>query len=1361
MKISNKISLSFFAAVTLIVTIATMIFYFVAKAHTEKEIFNYLNTITSLKSNHISQIVQNYIFDIKLLASLNELEEILTDNEPGFEALNIFLGDLKKEKEYEVFWDLMVLNSDGKVIASWYAENIGKENKNYLDGLILTKGLYIKDVYLASDNKTYCIDIATYIQTDTKGEIIGALVAKIKMDKFVEITLDRTGLGKTGEVYLVNKAGYLISPSRFIDDMILKFKVDTVNFRNSLIGLNGSKDFREKLVIFPDYRNVMVIGTNSLIPLTGWSLLGEMDVSEAFESLIKLRSIFIGVVLFIIFVAYIISLLISKIVTKPVRALKNAVEIVGKGDLNYKIGIDSNDEMGDLSRAFDQMTENLKNKTISLDLLKNEMDERKHSEEALRSSEAKYRELVQNANSIILKMDNKGNVTFFNEFAEKFFGFRESEIIGKNVVGTIVPESDEFGKNLDKMIKRITSAPEEYIINENENVLKNGKRVRIVWTNKAIYDENKNIIGILCIGNDITKLTSVSEELKRLASIVESSDDAIVGKTLEGIITSWNKGAEKIYGYKESEAKGKHLSLIIPKNKMLDFGTIMEAIRSGKSIEHFETTRLRKDGKEINVSLTISPILDKDGKAVGASSIARDITGQKRAQEEIRKLYLMKSNILDKAPYGVYVVNERGAIEYVNEAMLAISQDTYDEFMKLNIFDLEGYKEKGIAEKIKSAFKGKSFYAEGIEYTSSFGKKTTIRNMTGIPLEEKEEKKVLVFVEDITERKKADISLKQAKEYAELLYKVTPSAIFTVNKDCIITSWNDKAAEITGYKAEEIIGNKCGVFAKIPCNEACKLFEKEFLGAIVGVEATMERKDGTVLTVLKNADVLRDDKGNIVGGIESFIDITERKKNEEEIKKLFQAIEQSPSTVVITDINGNIEYVNPRFTQLTGYKSQEVIGKNPRVLKSGVQSKEFYKELWIAISSGSDWKGEFHNKKKNGELYWESASISPLKNSKGVIVNYIKVSEDITERKKVHEEIVKSRDFYLTLFEGFPNPIWRSSSDGLMNYFNNAWIFFTGRSIAQELGAGWMESVHPDDIEELKKIYKECFDKHESFEMEHRLKYRDGNYHWVINIGRPFNDLNGKFTGYIGTFYDINERKEAERRMRIAMDMKTNFTSTVSHELRTPLTAIKEAINLVMDGSSGKINTEQGEFLEIAKRNVDRLSRLINDVLDFQKLEAGKFTFNILENDIFEAISEVEKTMLPLANEKGLSLIVKVEKDIPKARFDKDKIIQVLSNIVFNSIKFTEKGHIKISAKIMDLFLLIGIEDTGIGIKEELMPKLFQSFEQVVGEKERVTGGTGLGLAISKSIIERHNGKIWAESKFGKGTEIYFTLPLS
>lgn len=374
-------------------------------------------------------------------------------------------------------------------------------------------------------------------------------------------------------------------------------------------------------------------------------------------------------------------------------------------------------------------------------------------------------------------------------------------------------------------------------------------------------------------------------------------------------------------------------------------------------------------------------------------------------------------------------------------------------------------------------------------------------------------------------------------------------------------------------------------------------------------------------------------------------DYDERLNSILDFEVLLQAVEQSPSTIVITDTYGNIEYVNPKFTELTGYTVEEAIGINPRILKSGEHPKSMYKELWKTIWSGKVWSGIFHNKKKDGELYWESARIAPVKNKEDKITHFIAIKEDITIMKKMEEENQRAKE-------------------------------------------------------------------------------------------------------------------EAE----IANKAKSQFLANMSHEIRTPLNGIKGMIDLTL---LTELTEEQKENLLIAQDCVGTLMKVINNILDFSKIEAGKTIIEYDKINFRRFIEKVIKTHDVKAKEKGIDLLYNISPDIPEQLVgDSMKIKQILNNLLSNSIKFTEKGKVQLTIEKEDscdeenIKLKFKVEDTGIGIDEEGISRLFQSFSQVDGSITRKYGGTGLGLAISKSLANMMNGDIWVESEKGKGSTFYATLKL-
>jgi len=242
---------------------------------------------------------------------------------------------------------------------------------------------------------------------------------------------------------------------------------------------------------------------------------------------------------------------------------------------------------------------------------------------------------------------------------------------------------------------------------------------------------------------------------------------------------------------------------------------------------------------------------------------------------------------------------------------------------------------------------------------------------------------------------------------------------------------------------------------------------------------------------------------------------------------------------------------------------------------------------------------------------------------------------------------------------------------------------------------------------------------------------------------------------------DITQRKRAEEELKETMELKSQFISTVSHELRTPLTGMIEGIAIVLDEVAGPINKKQMKFLGIAKRNADRLSILINDVLDFQRLGAGKMELDIQSHDIKEVLLEVQETMTLYAGMNSIEMSFTYSDDLSKAEFDRAKMIQVLTNLVGNAVKFTpEKGRVSVIVKRGDNDWVVSVSDTGMGIPKEELPKIFDPFYRV-NRCAKQTQGTGLGLAIVNKIVNLHSGTIEVESEVDRGTTFTVFLPLN
>jgi PAS domain S-box-containing protein len=382
---------------------------------------------------------------------------------------------------------------------------------------------------------------------------------------------------------------------------------------------------------------------------------------------------------------------------------------------------------------------------------------------------------------------------------------------------------------------------------------------------------------------------------------------------------------------------------------------------------------------------------------------------------------------------------------------------------------------------------------------------------------------------------------------------------------------------------------------------------------------------------------------------------------EEGLHRLSTAVEQSPASIVITDLEANIIFVNEAFTRSSGYTSAEAIGKNPRILQSGETPAEIYGEMWPTLLTGKLWRGEFINQRKDGSRYLELATISPVRDSDGQVTHYVAVKEDITEQRRTEREL----------------------------------------------------HAHRQHLEKL---------------VEQRTR----------------------------------ELAEAKDRADSANRAKSEFLANMSHEIRTPMNAII-GLNYLLRQSP--LQPAQLEKLEKVSAAAQHLLRIINDILDLSKIEAGKL---ILENHAFspgEVLQNVAAMVRDRAAAKGLELQIDAAGLPACAIGDVTRLRQILLNFAGNALKFTEAGSITISGKLLDrdgdtLSCCFSVSDTGIGIDPDDIPRLFNAFEQLDSSTSRRFGGTGLGLAIARHLAELMGGAVGVESTPGVGSRFWITARL-
>lgn len=387
---------------------------------------------------------------------------------------------------------------------------------------------------------------------------------------------------------------------------------------------------------------------------------------------------------------------------------------------------------------------------------------------------------------------------------------------------------------------------------------------------------------------------------------------------------------------------------------------------------------------------------------------------------------------------------------------------------------------------------------------------------------------------------------------------------------------------------------------------------------------------------------------------------------------------------------------------------------------------------------------------------WMTVRISPILSSKREFNGQLVVLEDVTKRKETEKNLKESKERFEQVAEQAREIIWEVDAKGLYTYISPKIETIVGYKAEEIVGKKHFYDLHPIEYQEsIKEEAFQIFNKKENFrDYISEVETKEGKVLFFSTNAIPILDDKGGLVGYRGSDYDITMLKQMEK-------IKDDFINTVSHELRTPLTIIKESINIVLKEYTGPLNEEQKKSLLIGKKNVDRLSRLINDVLDIQKLQFNGFSMDFRSENINLLVAEVKTNMATIVSAKGLDLQVDLSSSLPPVWIDHDRIMQVFTNLINNAIKFTNQGFIQIKTELWeDRYVKVSIKDTGIGISKENIEKLFKRFSQISPLDHQSKGGTGLGLAICKEIIEKHLGKIWVESEPGKGSQFCFTLLL-
>jgi PAS domain S-box-containing protein len=737
---------------------------------------------------------------------------------------------------------------------------------------------------------------------------------------------------------------------------------------------------------------------------------------------------------------------------------------------------------------------------------------------------------------------------------------------------------------------------------------------------------------------ELSKLLIKESEEKFSKAFNNSPVLSAITRMSDGLIIETNKAFLDVLEFKKEEILGKTTTDLNLYNNPEDRKLFIEKIKQDGFVKNFEIQTKASSGKELRGLISAS-IISLRGEYCLLSNIV-DVTERVKTVQDLRDRENYLKILWNSINAGVALIDaETHKISDINDAGLKIlGAKNREELVGGNckvtcsISNLGGCPilDKGEVVNNKKVFI-KRLDGQVIPITK-----------TAEIIEIKGKKYILESFVDVSEVQKAQELLEENEQKLKTLFSNIPGIAYR----CLLDEYwtmlfmSKDIDDITGYPVQDFINNEKRSYGSIIHFDDAGFVEEKIKKAIDenkswDIEYRIFNKDGSVKWVHERGRAVKDTQGDVqfLDGI--IVDVTDRKKAQEEYQKLSLAIEQSPSVVVLTDVEGNIQYTNPKFSEVTGYTAEEAKGQNPRILKTDYLPPETYKELWKTITAGKDWKGEFHNKRKDGSLFWENASIGPVKDSSGTIVGFFAVKEDVTHRKLMEEQL-----------------------------------------------------------------------------------------------------------------------KTSQKNLLKAMKVKDEFLSVTSHDLKSPLGIIKTSMHLLLEEDSADEGVKEYAYMSL--RQADRGLKLISSLLDLSKLEDGNVQLDIKNFVISKLINEVLED--PRINlEQDNICINLVQSSDYELTADYNKIVQVLSNLVGNAIKFSNKGSkIDIITSLNDKVLRIAVKDFGSGIPSDKLSSIFEKHVKLKDGREK---GHGIGLTIAKMIVELHNGKIWVESLEGEGSTFYFELP--
>lgn len=956
----------------------------------------------------------------------------------------------------------------------------------------------------------------------------------------------------------------------------------------------------------------------------------------------------------------------------------------------------------------------------------------------------------------ILVLDREKRIICWNTYTEKLLNKTKVELYLQSIAS--LHSTDEWVR----IERRLDDRPgfENHLV--TKLLLKKNRTIDVEVSLCSLKDDNGKNLGYLYIIKNISEQKQAEQYLD---SIMQYTEDSMFVLDSNYQYLMVNNAHLVTLGCCREDVLGK---------KYQDVHLTQEAEGLMKKLswvfEHGLCTRDVYCEKDKLYVRMISPVVDESRSQTDAVLvISKDITENKKLEGALAEKENKHRTMFDILPQTLILVDSTDTIVEVNARITEWSGYSPEEIREMNFFNTP-FLTKESKKNVKKAFSrtklNKKISSVKINVQTKRGQKRVgWLDISPMVNDKGDLSGRLIVISDITEQKHAE-EVMRMKDSA-LASSIT--AITFIDLKGKLTYANDAFLRMWGYtSSKELIGKPLVTFweTKEQWNEVMDVVNStgDWIGGLTGI-----RKDQSTFEVQLFANMIKDEAKNPLCIMGCLIDSANFKKTADvvsESEKRFQVVLEN-SLDMIYQFNmqkKTCDYVSPSSVKIIGYSPEEMFSfslENIEELVHSDDSARFAQHLKTMMVPQQKQNAiqsiEYRFKHKKRGYRWMRDTCTTIFDEKKEPIYIVGTLEDITDRKKIWEQLAKSEENYRILAETSADGVFTTDSLGRLTYVNPSFEKLCRRRKSQILATPFRKYLLEDSVYFFQQIFIDVRKKNDKIEnVELELVSGNGD---IIPIEANIAPLTkqSEFGGVICTIRDITQRREIEDELKKNERLKTEFMNIAAHELRSPVTPIKGYLDLIIHDNDS--NEKIKNWAKISLRNAERLLKLVNDILDVARLDSDTMRFDMEKIDPIEFLNEIVEDTRPAIMNKKLEFRVNIPTPLPHIIGDKNRLSQVMKNLIGNSLKFTDVGYIGLEVEKKNNHIQIAVVDTGIGISKDELKKIFTKFYQAYTGEDRNNEGTGLGLFISKEIVKKHNGTIWVESEVGKGSRFIIQLP--